>query len=213
MKTLAIFGAGHLGQQIAHYAITDGHYDKVCYFDDYSIESHIGQYDVLGGQNTLIDSFAKGDYDEIIIGIGYKHLKQRKNAYAFVKENKIPLGKLIHSTSWVDPTAIVEEGSIVYPSCSVDAHAVIRANCVLNIGCVIAHDSTIGMHCFLSPRVAIAGFVRIDERCIIGINATIIDNINICSGVQLGGGAVVIKNIDHTGLYVGNPSRLVRIFE
>ena len=185
----------------------------MCYFDDYTEEIQVGEYDVLGGQNELVEAFNNGVYDEIIIGIGYKHLKQRKNVYAFIKENKIPLGKLIHSTSWIDPTALVKEGSIIYPSCSVDAHAVIGENCVLNIGCVVAHDSTIGMHCFLSPRVAIAGFVRIHERCIIGINATIIDSVTIFSGVQLGGGAVVIKNINQAGLYVGNPTRLVRIFD
>ncbi len=32
-KTLAIIGAGHLGQQIAHFAIEDNHYSKVVFFD------------------------------------------------------------------------------------------------------------------------------------------------------------------------------------
>ena len=35
-KTLAIIGSGHLGQQIAHYAISDNHYCKVVFFDDFS---------------------------------------------------------------------------------------------------------------------------------------------------------------------------------
>ena len=37
MKTLAIIGSGDLGQQIAHYAISDGHYEKVVFFDDFSV--------------------------------------------------------------------------------------------------------------------------------------------------------------------------------
>ena len=35
-KTLAIIGSGHLGQQIAHYALSDNHYEKVLFFDDFS---------------------------------------------------------------------------------------------------------------------------------------------------------------------------------
>jgi acetyltransferase-like isoleucine patch superfamily enzyme len=46
--------------------------------------------------------------------------------------------------------------------------------------------------------------------CILGINATVIDNITIVSNTQLGGGSVVIKNIEHSGLYVGNPTRFIR---
>ena len=33
-KRLAILGAGHLGQQIAHYAISDKQYSQVVFFDD-----------------------------------------------------------------------------------------------------------------------------------------------------------------------------------
>ena len=35
MKTLAIIGSGDLGQQIAHYALSDKQYDKVIFFDDF----------------------------------------------------------------------------------------------------------------------------------------------------------------------------------
>jgi NADH/NAD ratio-sensing transcriptional regulator Rex len=48
MKTLAIIGSGHLGQQIAHYAISDNHYDKVVFFDDFTVEKQINGYQILG---------------------------------------------------------------------------------------------------------------------------------------------------------------------
>lgn len=209
MKTLAIIGSGDLGQQMAHYALSDNQYKKVVFFDDFATEKKINDCDVLGKSNDITTAFESKLFDELLIGIGYKHLKIRKELYEQFSE-KIPFGKIIHSSSWVDPTAVVEEGCVIYPSCAIDAKAVIKANTVLNIGCTIAHDTVVGSHSFLSPRVAVAGFVTIEEQCVLGINATIIDNINIKTQTQIGGGAVVVKSIEKSGLYVGNPVKFIR---
>jgi sugar O-acyltransferase (sialic acid O-acetyltransferase NeuD family) len=208
-KTLAIIGSGHLGQQIAHYAISDNHYEKVVFFDDFSTETSINGFEILGNSDAIENEFAKQSFDEILIGIGYKHLAVRKQLFErFI--NKIPFGKIIHSTSWIDKTATVKEGCVIYPCCCIDAQVVVDYNTILNISCSVAHDTHIGKHCFLSPRVALAGFVTVEEMCIVGINATVIDNINIVSKTQIGGGSVVIKNIEQSGLYVGNSIRFIR---
>ncbi|MGG7036479.1 MAG: acetyltransferase [Flavobacterium sp.] len=208
-KTLAIIGSGHLGQQIAHYALSDNHYDKVVFFDDFSAASHVNGFEVIGNSDDVEKSFENKCFDELLIGIGYKHLKARKQLFERFS-GKVPFGKIIHSSTWVDKTAKIGEGCVIYPGGCIDAHAVIDQNTVLNVSCTIAHDTHIGKHCFLSPRVALAGFIKIEEMCIIGINTTIIDNISIVSKTQIGGGTVVIKNIEHSGLYVGNPHRFVR---
>jgi sugar O-acyltransferase (sialic acid O-acetyltransferase NeuD family) len=209
MKTLAIIGSGHLGQQIAHYAISDNHYKKVVFFDDFSSEKETNGFQILGNSNDIISEFEKKSFDEILIGIGYKHLSVRKELFERFY-GKIPFGKIVHSSTWVDKTATVNEGCVIYPSCSIDAHSVIDCNSILNVACTVAHDTTIGKHCFLSPRVALAGFIKIEEMCILGINSTIIDNITIVANTQLGGGTVVTKNIENNGLYVGNPHRFIR---
>lgn len=209
MKILAIIGSGHLGQQIAHYAITDNHYEKVVFFDDFSDETHSNGFEILGNSDAVEIEFEKQSFDEILIGIGYKHLAVRKQLFErFV--GKIPFGTIIHSTSWVDKTATIKEGCVIYPCCCIDAQAVVDYNTILNISCSVAHDTHIGKHCFLSPRVALAGFIVVEEMCILGINATVIDNIKLVSKTQLGGGAVVINDIEQSGLYVGNPIRFIR---
>jgi sugar O-acyltransferase (sialic acid O-acetyltransferase NeuD family) len=208
-KTLAIIGSGDLGQQIAHYAIQDQHYKKVVFFDDFTNETKVNEFEILGKTTDILGFYEKKLFDEIIIGIGYKYLQKKKEIFDQLK-GKIPFGKVVHSTSWVDASAIICEGVVIYPSCTIDAKCKIDNNTLLNIGCTIAHDTHIGPHCFLSPRVAVAGFVHVEERCILGINSTIIDNIHIVSNTQIGGGTVVIKNIDSAGLYVGNPSRFIR---
>lgn len=208
-KTLAIIGSGHLGQQIAHYALSDNHYEKVVFFDDFSNETHVNGIPILGNVNVIEQEFAKQSFDELIIGIGYKHLVIRKQLFERF-HNQIPFGKIIHSSSWVDATAKIEDGCVIYPSCCIDAHVNIKSNTILNVACTVAHDTIVGQHCFLSPRVALAGFIKVDDLCILGINSTIIDNISIISNTQIGGGTVVIQNITQKGLYVGNPQRFIR---
>jgi sugar O-acyltransferase (sialic acid O-acetyltransferase NeuD family) len=209
MKTLGIIGSGILGLQMAHYAIIDEHYDKVVFVDDFATEKEKSGYPIIGNTNDVPKLYEQGFFDELMIGIGYKHLKAKKELYEKFA-NKIPFGKIIHSSSWIDFTSVVEEGCFVYPSCVIDANVVIKANTILNIGCTIAHDTIVGSHSFLSPRIAVAGFVTIEEQCFLGINTTIIDNICIKSQTQIGGGTVVIKSIGKSGLYVGNPAKFIR---
>ena len=209
MKTLAIIGSGDLGQQIAHYALSDKQYDKVVFFDDFTTQNEVNGCLVIGKTSEIVSAFENKQFDELLIGIGYKHLQVRKTLFEKFSLT-IPFGRIIHSSSWVDATAVVETGCVIYPGCIIDAKAEIKANTILNIGCSIAHDTTINSHCFLSPRVAIAGFVSVEESCILGINSTIIDNVNIVANTQLGGATVVINSIEKSGLYVGNPAKFVR---
>jgi len=207
-KVLAIIGAGHLCQQIANIAIADNHYPKVIFFDDFQKGKSAG-HEIAGKIEEVTTHYQNNYFDELIIAIGYNHLEFKKQTFNNFF-GKIPFGKLIHSASYVDPTATVNSGSVIFPGCCIDANAVIGYNSILNLNCTVAHDSVVGAHSFLAPRVAMAGFVNVGENCYLGINATIIDNITIVSGTQLGGATVVIKNITEKGLYVGNPSKFIR---
>ncbi|WAC01926.1 acetyltransferase [Lacinutrix neustonica] len=209
MKILGIIGCGDLGKQIANYAINDNHYNDVVFFDDYSKETSVNGFLIRGTIESIDNSFANKEFDELIIAIGYKHLKTKKVLYEkFV--NRIPFGKIIHSTCYLDPTAKIGHGCVIYPKSVLDANVIIKENTLINISCIIAHDTQVGAHCFLSPCIAMAGFVTIKEQCVIGINATIIDNITIGKEIQIGGGAVVINTISKKGVYVGNPAKFIR---
>ena len=50
---------------------------------------------------------------------------------------------------------------------------------------------------------------KIGNRVSIGTNATILP-VTICDHVVIGAGAVVTKDITISGIYVGNPARLLR---
>jgi len=209
-KNLAIIGAGELGKQIAHIAISNNLYNNIIYFDDYYDEEIFNGYKVVGSIKILLASFKKGLFDEVIIGIGYHHMAFRESLFQKIKDYKIPFGKVIHSSVIIDSTAKIGDGVIIYPGVIIDSNVKLKDNVLLNVGVSISHDTIINSHCFISPRVALAGFIVIGQKCILGVNSTIIDGVTISDSIQIGGGTVVIKNLIKQGLYVGNPARFIR---
>lgn len=210
MKRLAIVGSGDLGQLIAWHAATDGHYEVSGFFDDFKTKNEIiHNIPVLGGLADIQQNYKDKKFDELMIGIGYKHFAMRKKIFETYAD-QVAFGKLIHSSVFTDPSCSIGRGVFILPGCTLDMNVTIEDNVLMNTGCIIAHDSRIRAHSFISPGAVIAGFVNVGQCCNIGINTTIIDNVIIADEVQTGGGTVVIKNIDKAGLYVGNPARYIR---
>ncbi len=210
MIKLAIIGSGDLGQLIAHHAKLTGNFEVVGFFDDYLMTGSLkGAFPILGKVNDVERSFINGDFDQIIVAVGYKHFQTRALIFDRWK-NKIPFATLIHPSAVIDPTCQIGEGSVILSGCVLDCHVEIQDNVLLNTGVMIAHHSMIGRHSFLAPRVSIAGFVKTGPTNFIGIGATIIDNIHTAEHVIVGGGALVHKNIGSSGIYVGVPARKIK---
>ncbi|HEY1047345.1 MAG TPA: acetyltransferase [Bacteroidia bacterium] len=210
MKKLAILGSGDLGQLIAHHAVNDHQYEVVGFFDDYQeIGSMIMNVPVIGKFNQVNSLFVSGKFDCLMMGVGYKHMAARKSLFESLRSN-IPFGNLIHSSSYVDPSAELGDGVFILPGCTVDKHVKIGNNVLLNVAAVVAHDTQIDSHTFLGPSASIAGKTHIEECCFIGINSTVIDNIHIKNNITIAGGAVVTKNLTESGLYAGIPAKHIK---
>ena len=210
MKRCAIIGSGDLGQLIAYHGEQTGQYQVVGYFNDFlQPGERVGHVPILGGQAHVESQFKNGQFDELFIGIGYRHLELRTALFKRFSGH-IPFGKMIHPSAYVDPSCHVGEGAVLLPGCVLDRNVSIGPNVLLNTGVRIAHDSRVGGHTFVAPAVAMAGFVQVGQGCNLGINTTVIDNITIVDGVRTGGGTVVIKNLIESGLYVGAPARFIR---
>lgn len=207
---IAIIGSGVLAQHITHYVEVDLSYKVVGYFNDFvEKDTVINNISVIGKVSDVLIAYKNGDFDALVIGIGYKHFEFRANVFKKFK-GIIPFANIIHPTCYIDSKVVLGEGVVLFPRSILDVNVNIGDNVLINVGCVIAHDTSIGNHSFLSPGVHLAGFINIGEKCNIGINTTVIDNITIGSETQTGGGTVVIKNIEKKGLYVGNPQRFIK---
>jgi sugar O-acyltransferase (sialic acid O-acetyltransferase NeuD family) len=207
---LAIIGSGDLGQLIAHHARLTGKFQVVSFFDDFALAGTMrGDIPVIAGTSEVLHSFNEGQFDQLLIAVGYKHFNARESFYKKFK-NEIPFGTVIHPTAIVDPSCKIGSGSVVLSGCILDQNVRIGENVLLNTGVMVAHDSEVGDHSFLAPRCNIAGFVHIGQKNFIGIGANVIDNVNTAEGAQIGGGALVHRSIEDDGLYVGIPARKIK---
>ncbi len=210
LKRLVIIGSGDLGRLIAHHAQEDGHYQVVGFLDDFAANgTEQAGVPIMGRTEEALALYEQGRFDAMMIGVGYNAMSFRRQIYEKLA-GKIPFGRIIHSSCYVDASAEVKEGSCLLPGCTLDQNVVIQENVLLNTGVVVAHDSTIDRHCFIAPAVAIAGKVQIKEGCVLGIHTTVIDNVVVGPGVRTGGGTVVIDSLLQDGLYVGVPARRIK---
>lgn len=199
-----------MGVQLAHLASNVGGYSLAGFFDDTRSPGDIvAGSKVLGGLGDIGGRFSHGDFDCMVVGIGYKHRALRQSIHA-QHAGTIPFATMVHPSAIVDPSCRIGEGAVIYAGCVLDMGAVIGANALLNAGCVVAHHSQVGVGCFLSPAVCIAGFVVVEPGCVLGIGTIIIDNVRVTSGCQTGAGAVVTRDLERPGLYLGIPARFAK---
>lgn len=212
MKKIVIVGAGDLGKQICHYIQDIKNLKVIGFLDDFANKGHqvMDGIQVIGKVTEIEELHKAHAFDEVVIGIGYKHLELRKILFNSLKEKGLTFSKIIHPTSYIDRDAIIEEGAVLFPNCHIDKGSRISSNSLLNIGCSVAHDSTVGPNSFLGPRVNFAGFIKAQGMNFFGIGTIVIDNVVIAEGVKTGGGTVVVKNLDSSGLYVGVPAKRIK---
>jgi acetyltransferase-like isoleucine patch superfamily enzyme len=119
----------------------------------------------------------------------------------------------------------IGDGSFVGPFVEIQKRVTIGKRCRIQSHSFICELVTIGDDCFVShgamfindPFVAGAPAgkpdlwraTKLGNHVSIGTNATILP-VTICDQVVIGAGAVVTKDITQSGIYVGNPARLLR---
>ena len=211
MKRLAIIGAGALGQQIAQHVRQCQAYAVVGFFDDTipaGTPTSCGP--VLGSVGAAAGSFAQGVFDEILLGIGYRHLARRQQLYEELAP-QVPFGQFVHPAAYVDVSAYLGPGVFVSPGCILELNVRVEANVFLYTNCMLAHDSVVSSHTFLSGSVKLAGNAQVGMRCFLGIGTTIIENCVLADDVRTGVNTVVTKNLA-AGFYLGTPAHRVISF-
>ena len=192
-KSIYIYGASGHGLVVADIARACG-YDDVVFVDD----------DKSKGFLTFDDIKENRDY-HIAFGIGNNQIREK--LYKKVRENGFAIPTLIHPSSIISSSAIIEEGTVVMPNVVVNAKAYIGKCVILNSSCVVEHESIIGDFVHISPKVSIAGDVKIGDFTHIGIGSSIIQCLEIGKNSIIGAGSVVVKNIADFKKAYGNPCK------
>jgi len=120
----------------------------------------------------------------------------------------------IDDESFIGPFVEIQKGVRIGKRSRIQSHAFICELVVIGDDCFISHGAM-----FINDLFATGGpacgkqelwqRTQIGNRVSIGTNATILP-VTICDGVVIGAGAVVTKDITVSGIYVGNPARLLR---
>lgn len=183
MTRIAIIGSNDLGQLIALHAAGCG--STVAGFLDNrkpvgtEIESAGTVFGtVLGDVASTHDLFKKGEFDALMVGVGYTQFAFRQSVFDQFR-GVIPFGRLIHPAAYVDPSATVGEGTVVLPGCAVDAGVSLGDNIFLSVGVKIAHHTVVGDHAFFAAGVTVEGKTSIGARCFLGAGAIVADHVSI----------------------------------
>jgi sugar O-acyltransferase (sialic acid O-acetyltransferase NeuD family) len=207
-QTIAIAGSAELAIQLKNLACSCGSQISG-FFDDFRKPGVNGDLNILGPLNDIPKFYSRGEFNRIVIGIGYKHMALRRSLLERIKQWNIPLANLVHPSATVDPSASIEDGSVIYAGVIIDQAATIKSNALINLGCILSHNCIVGENSFIAPGVVIAGYSKIGKQCFIGANATVIDNLEIPDDTTIGAGAVVTRTLINKGTYVGNPAKML----
>jgi len=116
--------------------------------------------------------------------------------------------------SFIGPFVEIQKGVVIGKRCRIQSHAFVCELVTIGDDCVISHGVM-----FINDPYKIGGPARgdrtlwkkthIGNSVTIGANATILP-VEICDHVVIGAGSVVTGDIRVSGVYAGNPARLLR---
>lgn len=123
-------------------------------------------------------------------------------------------GCTIGDDSFIGPFVEVQKAVTIGKRCRVQSHSLICELVTIGDDCFIGHGAIFVNDLFESGGPARGDrtkwrATRIGNHVSIGSNATILP-VSICDHVVVGAGAVVTKDIAQSGIYAGNPARLIR---
>ena len=122
-------------------------------------------------------------------------------------------GCTIGDGSFIGPFVEIQKGVTIGKRCRIQSHSFICELVTLGDDCFVSHGVM-----FINDLFDSGGPAReredwrntsIGNRVSVGTNATILP-VTICDRAVIGAGAVVTKDIVESGVYVGNPARLLR---
>ena len=165
------------------------------------------------GPDSEISNFDPIQYN-LVLGIGsVKSVLFRKEIFERFSEFGFEFQTLIHPSSFISPSALIENGVQVFPMSIVHSFAKIGANVILNTGSCIEHDAVVGAHSHISPRALILGGVEVGICSHIGANSTTLQGLKIGDMCTVGAGAVVTRSIENNLTVVGMPAKKVSNLE
>lgn len=200
MKTIAVFGAGGNGREIAGIIRDLGRYEFLGFLADQS-----GAHDspVLGGMEWLEGH----SVDCLAMGIGSPQAKIAVSRKLKTQYPSVEWPVLIHPTAYVGKTSELGQGAIVCVRAILTENVQISDFTQCNFGSAIGHEARVGWGCLINPGATVSGGVTIGDGVLVGTGARILEYLKIGDHAIIGAGAVVTKDVAANTTVVGVPAR------
>ena len=201
---IAFIGYGELGRQIHAFIQQSLLPAEAIFFDDQLYQQkQTNAFPFEAYEKELYKNYS------FIIALGYQQLPAKQRIIQRLNELGRTVYSFIHSSCFVNHSAIIENGVVVYPMCNIDKEVRIGKGVLLNNSVTISHNTVIGNCCYLSPGVVLSGNVRIGENTFIGAGTIVANDISIGKNVLIGIGTVVTQDVADNICVIGNPMKFV----
>ncbi len=147
---------------------------------------------------------------QFVITVGQiKSATLRKRIDEIIVEAGGEYATIIAPTSHVSKHSSIGEGTVIMHHTLINADTIVGRNCIINSFANIEHDSIIGSFSHISTGVMVNGNCQVGEDCFIGSQSVLVNGISISDCCLISAGTTIRKNIKVSGVYSGNPARLM----
>ncbi|MET4161018.1 UDP-N-acetylbacillosamine N-acetyltransferase [Marinobacterium sp. MBR-111] len=208
-ENLIIYGTGPLAKLLYYYLSDDSEYNVkgFCVNADYISESEFLGLPVVPFEE-IEKTYPPTEYG-MLLAIGYSKMRVRKKLFNDVKNKGYILVNYVHS-SVIKHNVVMGENNIIFAGCIIEPNVKIGNNNIIWSMTLLGHDCIIGNHNYISAKCLISGDSQIFDLCFIGNGATMINGLLVNNETCVGAASYLRKSTDEKGLYVGNPSKLIK---
>jgi acetyltransferase-like isoleucine patch superfamily enzyme len=123
-------------------------------------------------------------------------------------------GCMIGDGTFIGPFVEIQRGAVIGKRCKIQSHAFVCDLVTIGDDCVVSHGVMFINDLFSTGGPALGNrelwrATAIGNHVSLGTNSTILP-VRICDRVVIGAGSVVTKDTTQSGVYAGNPARLLR---
>ena len=198
---LVIYGAGGHGCSLAALVRQSEDYEVVGFLDDgVPVGTQVEGIPVLGDGEKLVELTEAGIRLAINGVGGVGDLPARLAVYQKLGKAGMYCPNVIHSTAFLEDSAVLSDGIQVYPFAYVGVRVQVGYGSIINTGVIVSHDCKLASYVNLSPGATLAGGVIVGEAALIGMRATVNLNVKIGKRVRIGNGATVKADVPDGGV-------------
>jgi acetyltransferase EpsM len=162
----------------------------------------------LGADKVIHSLIEKYPLVKLIWGIGSNKLREK--LYNIYKLDDSRYTTIIHSSSQISDSAILEPGVFVAAGAIIQPSVIIKKHSIVNTGSIIEHDCEIGAYAHIAPGVVIGGGCSVGTKAFIGLGSSVKDHVSIGADTIVGAGSVVINSVKEKQIVAGVPVKNIK---